>query len=260
MKKKKSKLHLIETQLKTAIKNPQASRVNKNSITENSINSKSEFFPTGTCCHYIYDVSRGYFTSIDENIYEITGYMPNEIIFNDTVEFLKQVIIEDHLMVIPTLITKSFNLAKEYRHLESVVFNLEYNIRSKSGEMKRILGQFKTLEFEEDGYPRINQCSFTDITHIKKDGIPLLFVISNNKLLYLEKADAGIMIKSDKIIFSKKEIEIMKLISEGHNVKKIASLLHTTVSTIYTHRKNIKKKSEDDIHKIIFDLKERGVF
>lgn len=41
---------------------------------------------------------------------------------------------------------------------------------------------------------------------------------------------------------TKREVEIIKKISEGYCSKEIASILFISVRTVETHRKNIKKK------------------
>lgn len=45
------------------------------------------------------------------------------------------------------------------------------------------------------------------------------------------------------IKFTKRELDIIKLISNGHSTKSIASVLFLSEHTIETHRKNILKKS-----------------
>lgn len=46
-----------------------------------------------------------------------------------------------------------------------------------------------------------------------------------------------------KSIFTKREFEILKLISDGNSSKQIANHLKVTEATVKTHRKNILKKA-----------------
>ena len=41
---------------------------------------------------------------------------------------------------------------------------------------------------------------------------------------------------------TEREREVLQLIAEGNSVKEIAALLHLSVNTIHTHRKNIMEK------------------
>ncbi|MFO7674052.1 MAG: LuxR C-terminal-related transcriptional regulator, partial [Lutibacter sp.] len=46
-----------------------------------------------------------------------------------------------------------------------------------------------------------------------------------------------------KVLFTKREIEIIIQLAQGENFKEIAALLFVSPYTIKTHRKNILKKS-----------------
>ena len=98
-----------------------------------------------------------------------------------------------------------------------------------------------------------------DITHLKKDGVPLLYIIVDNKMVFTKQGNPKQMMKSNNIIFSNKEVEVLRLISEGYTIKEMASQLNCSIATIYTHRKNIRLKSNTDINKSMSDLKERGI-
>lgn len=224
-----------------------------------SMNFTEEFYPVGTSARFIYDIGNGYFTYFDEAIKEITGYYSNEIVFSDPVDFILQILIDEHLVVVSELTQESFLLCKNYRDSESITLNLEYNIKTKTGEKKRILSQYSPVHFEEDGFPKINKGRMVDITHLKKDGVPLLYIIVDNKTVFTKQGNPKQMMKSNNIIFSNKEVEVLRLISEGYTIKEMATQLNCSIATIYTHRKNIKLKSNTDINKSMSDLKERGI-
>lgn len=60
--------------------------------------------------------------------------------------------------------------------------------------------------------------------------------------------------------FSKRELEILKLIESGLNSKKIAEKLFLSVHTVNTHRSNILAKSgKANISDLIYDLKEQSL-
>ncbi len=224
-----------------------------------SMNLPEEFYPIGTSARFIYDIGNGYFTYFDEAIKEITGYHNNEIVFGDPVDFIFKIVIDEHLVVVSELTEESFQVCKNHRKAEIISLNLEYNIKTKTGEKKRILSQYSPVHFEEDGFPKINKGRMVDITHLKKDGVPLLYIIVDNKMVFTKQGNPKQMMKSNNIIFSNKEVEVLRLISEGYTIKEMASQLNCSIATIYTHRKNIRLKSNTDINKSMSDLKERGI-
>ena len=60
--------------------------------------------------------------------------------------------------------------------------------------------------------------------------------------------------------FSNRELEIIHLIESGLNSYQIAEKIFLSPQTVYTHRRNILKKSgKTTLSDVIYDLKERGV-
>jgi len=255
-KKKEERIRIISS----AIQNPNHTKdAHDGALTfDLSRDLSDDYYPVGSSARFIYDIGNGYFVYFDESIHKIIGYHPNELAFADPVTLIMQLVVDEHLLIVSELTQDSFAQCKQYVNEDSLVVNLEYNIKSKTGEYKRVLSQFTPVYFEEDGHPKINKGRMTDITHIKKDGIPLLYIIVNNEIVYLRQGNPNQMIKSKSIIFSNKEIEVLRLISEGYSIKETASTLQCSIATIYTHRKNIKLKSQTDINKVITNLKEKG--
>jgi hypothetical protein len=250
-------------------KNVVSSAIKNTNHTNNAINGSltfelgmklpEEFYPLGPSARFIYDIGNGYFTYFDESLFDLTGHRANEVVFADPVDFILHIVIDEHLVVVSELTKESFLLCKNYRNGESISLNLEYNIKTKKGEQKRILCQYAPVYFEEDGHPKINKGRLVDITHLKKDGVPLLYIIVDNKMVLTKQGDPQQMMKSKNIIFSNKEVEVLRLISEGYTIKETASFLKCSIARVYTHRKNIRLKSNTDINKSMSNLKERGI-
>ncbi len=61
------------------------------------------------------------------------------------------------------------------------------------------------------------------------------------------------------LVFSDREIEILRLISIGMDTEQIARQLHLSLNTVSTHRRNMLKKSKKPTtHDIVIELKESG--
>ena len=53
------------------------------------------------------------------------------------------------------------------------------------------------------------------------------------------------MLKNIKLNFTKRELQIIELISESYSDKEVADKLGLSLNTVRTHRKNILKQSEN---------------
>jgi DNA-binding CsgD family transcriptional regulator len=62
------------------------------------------------------------------------------------------------------------------------------------------------------------------------------------------------------LLFSDREFEIIKMISEGLGSEQIADKLFLSVNTVNTHRRNILKKTKKSTtHDLVIELQERGI-
>ena len=213
----------------------------------------------GVSADFIYDFKSGYFTSLQDSIFNITGIKADEIVFNDAALFYLKIIIDEHIESVCLLTDTSMVYCRKIKKTKSLSINIEYNIRTIDNEQKRILCQFTPIFSDAEGLPMVTTGKLIDITHTKKDGLPLLYIVSDNILEYLEYATCESLIKSRNIPFSQKEIHIIKLFSDGFRVNEVARITKLSISTIYTHRKNINKKSGVDLAKTINSLKEKGI-
>jgi len=106
------------------------------------------------------------------------------------------------------------------------------------------------LKAGASGY-MLKDCAFEDLTKaigaVLKDRIYLSPGITDKVIKdyvsSLSRADFSVY-----SILTDRELEVLQLIAEGRTTKQTASLLHVSVKTIETHRKNIMDKL--DIHNI----------
>lgn len=87
----------------------------------------------------------------------------------------------------------------------------------------------------------------TDITHLNPK-LDHNFSLVSNTLPSYYSVDSGVdytLVESNfKSLFTKREKEVIKHISQGLNFNEIAHKLHVSPATINTHKRNILKKSE----------------
>lgn len=98
---------------------------------------------------------------------------------------------------------------------------------------------------------------FTNIDCFRMKGITYHQYVGNDLSLFRFPDEELLAIKT---IFSKREIEILKLIESGLSSKEIAEKLFLSLHTVSTHRTNILNKSfKDNISDLIYELKDQGL-
>ncbi len=81
---------------------------------------------------------------------------------------------------------------------------------------------------------------------------------TGNDLSYFRFPDEELL--SMGVPYSNRELEIIQLIESGLNSYQIAEKVFLSPQTIYTHRRNILKKSgKTSLSDVIYDLKDQGV-
>lgn len=118
-------------------------------------------------------------------------------------------------------------------------------LKHKSGDYRTILQQTKVINTSLDGKAQQVLVIHTDITYlnIPFDNKVSLISPKHPSYHYKNVDDEYVLAKDYKNIFTKREIEIIKLISEGKKGEIIADKLHISLLTVNTHKKNILKKS-----------------
>jgi hypothetical protein len=260
MKKKSDKVSTIRGAITNYASRSVSGLINQNSSTETEIiSTKSKFLPIGQYASYTYDVTNYKFIDIDPAIQDITGISAREILEQDVSYFLSEIIVEDYLDPVVNFVQQSLFFSKKYRKVPNLSLNLEYSIVTRNKESKRLLCQFQPHNYNAEGYPLLNKGSFVDVTHIRPEGLPILYVVANNQLVEFEQPDGNYLVKNKKIPFTAKEMNILKLTADGKSIKDIADTLQISISTVYTHRKNIKSRTDKDLFKIISELRAKGI-
>ncbi|WP_028980849.1 LuxR C-terminal-related transcriptional regulator [Sporocytophaga myxococcoides] len=145
------------------------------------------------------------------------------------------------------LIPKVFEFAEKYaknHELYKLKFSYNYKIRKKDGTSIWIWQQMTILEADDNGNPLLTMVHLSDITHMKKD--KKVDICISKKL---EKEYEIIYVASypedftEELLLSKRELEVLSLISKGESSKCIAAKLHISIYTVNNHRKNMLEKT-----------------
>lgn len=216
-------------------------------------------FSLGFQSSFRYNIFESIFIDVCTEVEELFGIPKKEILGKDAAELFYEIIPDGSMEALGDLIQKSYLICKDHCKSKSLVLNIDFNIVSRNKKIKRILCQYRPVVFSMNNYPVETIGYWTDITHIKKNGLPSMFAMIDNKIEYLEFANPEYLIKSSNNIFTSKEIELIKMTNDGLIIKEISHKMKISISTVYTHRKNIKMKSEKGLNQVINELKSKGI-
>lgn len=202
---------------------------------EKIINS---LFGVDSFYYYVIDFYDKSISHISQSIEEIHGLCPKTTTFND---IIKSIHPEDLNFVLKAE-AASLDFIFENIDKESILnYKKSYNFRAKmkNNEYALFNHQALILSLDENGECGVLLNIHTRIDHlntINSNTYSLIGLNGNPSYLNLQ-------IEKENI-FSRREIDIIKLIVEGYNNEEIAERLFISALTVKKHRSNILNKSE----------------
>lgn len=175
---------------------------------------------------------------------QISGYTKQEICTLGA-EFIMNFAIKDHMpMNLATLkagMDYSNACPVDQRDLIFAVYF--YTASKKNGDRICIQHQSIPLVFDEQKIPFIFCNIYTDISYLDAANIPQGMMINKftREVFHINPKSLGLEKKEE--IFSNREKDIIKLLTEGLTSRQIAERLSISKDTVRTHRKNILSKA-----------------
>lgn len=162
---------------------------------------------------------------VSQSVKSVLGYSPQEYIRNGGFDFINSCIHPDD---------KGFAAKKKLLVQTGGEYSDMFRIKHKDGNYIWLNSKAKVFKRSYDGIPYLFMEVATDISDIinARDKIDLL--LNENKKLNKELLNLKL---------SKREREIMRLISEGFSGKRMADELKISFNTVRTHRANIMLKT-----------------
>ncbi|MDF1516509.1 MAG: helix-turn-helix transcriptional regulator [Lutibacter sp.] len=204
-------------------------------------NQVADLFSVGPFYYYVLNFKDLSVDIVHKGTQDILGIDPNQLTFQKEIALMHP----DDLAKLHEKELASFNFLLNKIPVEDIPFyKVIYMLRLKhtDGHYKTILHQAKVLKVTKKG--QINQVLVihTDISPLNIPFNHNVSIICNNKPSY-QQIDMNFVTTNFKLLFTKKEIEIINKLAQGANFKEIAALFFVSPHTIKTHRKNILKKS-----------------
>ena len=209
----------------------------------------SEIFAAGQFYYYLIDVLESNITYVSRGFKEAHGFEPDQIKkVNDIIRFIHP----DDLTTVVKAEAMALSLMKDRIGIDKIKeFKFSYNARLKTASGKYQLFSLQSLVLSTDGNGNLNKrliihSNINHITNYNNKKLSIISLTGNPSLLTFnisEFVDINHKQALSTRIFSKRELEIIKLIAEGKESKEIAERLFISILTVKTHRQKILKKS-----------------
>jgi len=200
-------------------------------------------FHVGDFYYFIFNCSIAQVEWASSSITKILGIDSPE---DFTIEFILDHIHPDDLpyfLDFENQVTSFFNRLPADKVLKYKV-SYDYRIRRKDGTYIRILQQALTIQTNEKGAVIRVLDVHTDISHLKKEnGSTLSFIGLDGEPSIIDYANSK-EFSTQKSRLTRKEKEIIRLLSQGKTSYEIADILFISKNTVDTHRKNMLKKTK----------------
>ena len=196
---------------------------------------------TGPFYYYIVDFFDMSLSNVSNSIAEIHGFDPEIVSFNDILGSIHP----DDIEFVARAEKASYDFIYGILGKENVLnYKMSYSFRSrrKDGEYTMLNHQALVLTIDEFGGYGKSLNIHTCIDHLTKTNTHQLSFIGLNGLPSYMNIDVSKSI-STTIEFSKRELDVLKLIAEGNTNNEIASRLFISPLTVKKHRTNILSKS-----------------
>jgi DNA-binding CsgD family transcriptional regulator len=198
------------------------------------------FFMVGDYYYFIINLNVMAFDVISEDVTQILGYPMEDI---DVSFILTRIHPEDqpYFLNFENKVAEFFTTLSE-KQIPNYKVRYDYRVKKKNGEYIRLLHQAVSIQYA-DGKVSRTFCVHTDITHLKKTGIPVLSIIGiNGEPSYTDvKVEKQFKINASGL--TKREYEILQMVVQGMNSDQISKANFLSIHTVNTHRKNLLKKT-----------------
>ncbi len=203
-------------------------------------------FDFGPSFYFIYHYQKPGYVFVEGRVEKIIQYTPEEIRSSNGNFFLKYMHPDDllkHERAMTRWQQFYFNLPLHERKYYSTSF--DFRLQKKNGRYLRLLQQLVFIEYDQEGNPLYSLDKCTSINHWQKSNEMVLSVVgpqASKNLIYYPLKELKAASKEEKL-FTRSELQILKMLSSGKNAKEAAELLNISFNTVSTHRRNMRRKA-----------------
>lgn len=131
-----------------------------------------------------------------------------------------------------------------HNQLDKIRFSINYRSHRNDGSICKVLNQYCFIPDITDGLALFSVGSLTDITDIKSDPKITIKAEYFDELSQRTPLINAVSPRDEQgMIYSERELEIIKLLAEGLDVDSIATKLFISPYTVRAHKRNIFEKA-----------------
>ena len=196
---------------------------------------------TGPFCYYVIDFFNMELSNISPSISDLIGFDPDTVTFNDVLGSIHPDDL-DFVVKAEEFLTRFFYETVGREKL--LTYKISYNFRARIKDGSYVMFNHQALMLSLDdagGYGKSLNIN-TRIDHLTDQNTYKVSLIGLNG----EPSFMGIGLEDSPQqaeSYSKREMEVIKLLAEGLSSKQIGDRLYISEQTVKTHRKNILEKS-----------------
>ena len=190
---------------------------------------------------FLFDFVQMKYLYVSEGIRDIAGFTAEEWKTAGP-DFAFSRVVEEDVPRLKALHKALFDFYYSIPVEERLGYKYAYEVRIKTKQSKEIwlIQQGSFISVDPSGKPLLSFDILTDITHFKKGKCMTLNMYKNDTCKNINT----FFPINGAAKFSSREIEIIRLLSEGMSSEMIAKKLFLSIHTVKNHRKNILKKAE----------------
>ncbi|MBM2815194.1 MAG: hypothetical protein HW421_1956 [Ignavibacteria bacterium] len=177
---------------------------------------------------YVYDLVDVEMTYVSPQIKAILGYEPESF----KIEYLYDFVHPEDRERVFTMGKRAVDYG--FQNLDEVFIDsvsVEYRVKRLDSKYIKVLRQSTAITVDKLGNPVHALSLITDLIHKNQDTKSIRYIYDNN-----EKVESNLSLSS-------RELDILKLLSDGKSSKEIAKILFICKDTVDKHRKNMLHKN-----------------
>ncbi|WP_028980421.1 LuxR C-terminal-related transcriptional regulator [Sporocytophaga myxococcoides] len=197
----------------------------------------------------IYNNVQNNYIFMSDNIETITGHSPEHYMGPKGMEYAISTLPSEHAaiytqQIFPTIF-QYFQSQVACKDIKRFRFTGTFQLIRKDGSVIWCMQQLNVIETDDQELPLLTMLIMSDITCVKKDNAVDFVVARRNDQDLFQNVYAATFPSPNKTIsFTKRELEILQLLSKGKSSYDVAALLSISEHTVFNHRKNMLEKSE----------------